>query len=466
MVIVGERTNSMKGIKRKIILNYCIVIIVTVFVLEVVFLLYTRNYHYGSVKNYLYNKGESVNQIYNTYMPNKTFDEKSRDIFKNIILSDEKASVQIISKNGEILLDCNGLKINKKVKTQDVKDAIASGDISFSESKKHKETIYSLSIPIKEYNQTMGVVRYSVSLRKIQETLVKIEIVCTMVAAAVLVFVLLISSVLAKSIVIPIKELQNAAEVMAGGNYKIRAKNSSEDEIGELASTFNYMAEEIEKSVKIKNDFISSISHELRTPLTSIQGWSETLLGGSDEEEKDLGLNIIQGETKRLIKIVEELLDFSRYQKNKMDFNMDKVDVEKLLKEVVNQYRVKAKEKQLDLHLKIQNKLKSVEGDSDRLKQVFINLLENSYKFTDIGGNIEVDAFMEGDSLYIIIEDNGIGIEEENLSKVFEKFFKENANKPGSGIGLSLCKEIIKAHNGEIFIESEKNQGTIITIKL
>ncbi|WBW99333.1 sensor histidine kinase [Oceanirhabdus sp. W0125-5] len=458
----------MKTIKNKIVLNYSIVVVLTVFSLEVAFILFAQNYYHSTIKNYLFSRATTVNEIYNDKMPHKNFNDKAREIYRDIILTDEKSRVQIIDINGAILVDSAGVRLNEISSAADVYESLEKGDISFRDDiVTEHEKIYAISVPIKDYyNRTKGVVRFSVSLEKIGVAINNIMIICIVLGILVLLLILTLSLILAKSIVVPIQELKNATEQMASGNYKVRASKITEDEIGDLAETFNYMAEEIDKSEKIKNDFISSISHELRTPLTSIQGWSETLMIEDDEEDRKLGLSIIESETKRLINLVEDLLDFSRYQKNTFSFDMNNVDIIKLITDVVNQYKVKANEKKIKLTLNIKDKTRIIWGDQARLKQVMINLLENAYKFTDYNGNISVNAYSEDDKFKIEVLDDGIGIDKENLNKIFKKFFKVDANKPGSGIGLALCYEIVKRHNGEINVESEKGEGTKFTITL
>ncbi len=457
----------MKTIKNKIVLNYSIVVILTVFSLEVIFILFAQNYYYSTIKNYLFNRATSVNEIYNDIMPNKDFNEKAREIYRKIILSDEKSRVQIIDMNAAILVDSAGVRLNEVSSDDDVNEALKKGHISFRDDiVTDYEKIYAISVPIKDLNRTRGVVRFSVSLEKIDVGIKNIMIICIVVGILVLLLILALSLILARSIVVPIQELKNATEQMASGNYKIRAKKITEDEIGDLAETFNYMAEEIDKSEKIKNDFISSISHELRTPLTSIQGWSETLMIEDDEEDRKLGLSIIESETKRLINLVEDLLDFSRYQKNSFSFDMNNVDIIKLIRDVVNQYKVKANEKNIKLTLDIKEESRIIWGDQARLIQVMINLLENAYKFTEYNGNISVSAYSEDDKFKIEILDDGIGIDKQNLNKIFKKFFKVDTNKPGSGIGLALCNEIVKRHDGEISVQSEIGEGTKFTITL
>lgn len=228
------------------------------------------------------------------------------------------------------------------------------------------------------------------------------------------------------------------------------------------------MASEIDKSEKLKEEFISSISHELRTPLTSIKGWSETLgYEGIGKEELDLGLGIIQDETERLIKLVEELLDFSRLASDRIKLQIDMVDITALSKGVVNQLKVKSKEKNIQLEVLFNTEvIENIQGDKNRLRQVLINLVQNSIKFTEDGGNIKIIVSQDEEFTTIIVVDNGLGIEKENLDKVLDKFFQEDYNKAGSGLGLAISNEIVKLHGGSMSIDSEKGIGTSITVKI
>ena len=205
-----------------------------------------------------------------------------------------------------------------------------------------------------------------------------------------------------------------------------------------------------------------------RTPLTSIKGWSETLgYEGIGKDELDLGLGIIQDETERLIKLVEELLDFSRLASDRIKLQIDMVDIEALSKGVVNQLKVKSKEKNILLEVLFDTDIiEHVQGDKNRLRQVLINLVQNSIKFTEDGGTIKIVVSQDEEFTIIKVVDNGLGIEKENLDKVLDKFFQEDYNKAGSGLGLAISNEIVKLHGGSMSIDSEKGVGTSITVKI
>ena len=328
----------------------------------------------------------------------------------------------------------------------------------------------SVSVPLKVNNVVEGVVRYSVSLNKADSAIFRVVFMIFIGGLVILLICLLISLRFADSLIRPIQDLKKTANQLAQGNYNIKLENEKlhDDEIGDLVRTFDHMAKEIDKTRKLKEEFISSVSHELRTPLTSIKGWSETLgYEGISREELDLGLGIIQDETERMISLVEDLLDFSRLSSDRIRLQIDMVDVRKLAKGVVAQLTVKANEKNITLLTEFKTEdIVDIQGDKNRLRQVLINLVQNAIKFTSEGGYIVVIVSQGEEFTTFTVTDNGVGIKKENLTKVLDKFFQEDYNKAGSGLGLAISNEIVKLHGGKMIIESEKNVGTTITFTL
>jgi signal transduction histidine kinase len=239
-------------------------------------------------------------------------------------------------------------------------------------------------------------------------------------------------------------------------------------EIGELSDTLNYMASEILKAEETKNDFISSVSHELRTPLTAIKGWGETILTGSfeDKEEIEKGLKVILRETDRLKNMVDELLDFSKLEGNKLVLNMEKTDIKEEIEEILRLYDGRAKKERISLQSKFAENIPELSVDRNRFKQVIINILDNAMKFSPKDSNILINVSTLENELIIEIIDNGYGIAKEDLPKIKDKFFKGNSKKSGSGIGLAVCDKIIKLHGGSLELKSELNKGTNVIIKL
>lgn len=267
-----------------------------------------------------------------------------------------------------------------------------------------------------------------------------------------------------------IDKVSKVARCIALGDFKTRILKTSKDELGELCDTINYMAQKLSESERMKNDFISSISHELRTPLTAIKGWAETIK--IDENAKDAkinkkGLKIIANESERLYNIVEDLLDFSKLQSARTVLNLEKIDVLAELSESVYILRKKAEDENKILLYTEPESLPAVLGDKKRLKQIFINIIDNAIKYTvPTKGVININAKEDKDFIKITISDNGSGISKEDLPKVKNKFYKGNNQKAGSGIGLAIANELVLLHSGKLEIKSEKNIGTIVYIFL
>ena len=476
----------LEGLRRRVVKYYFIMIIITVALFEVLFMFYMKEYYYSMAKSYLEQQVRYTQSSYDsTAMDSTSFQDKINNILEKESLSQDSSykevnndfavAIEIINKNKEIILDQYGIKTNEVVNYEDVNKALAGNEnysFSISSISETKDHIMSVSVPLKVNNVVEGVVRYSVSLNKADSAIFRVVFMIFIGGLVILLICLLISLRFADSLIRPIQDLKKTANQLAQGNYNIKLENEKlhDDEIGDLVRTFDHMAKEIDKTRKLKEEFISSVSHELRTPLTSIKGWSETLgYEGISREELDLGLGIIQDETERLITLVEELLDFSRLASDRIRLQIDTVNVVKLAKDVVNQLGVKASEKNITLLTEFNTKereIADIQGDKNRLKQVLINLVQNALKFTEEGGYVVVRLSQGDEYTTFSVVDNGIGIKQENLDKVLEKFFQEDYNKSGSGIGLAISNEIVKLHKGKLILESQKGEGTSITFTL
>ena len=269
------------------------------------------------------------------------------------------------------------------------------------------------------------------------------------------------------SIVKPIKEINETTKLIAGGNMDARIDHYLyKDEIGELCDSINNMAAEISTADRLKNDFISTVSHELRTPLTAIKGWGETILQVSDTDPAltQRGMNVIIDEATRLSGIVEELLDFSRIQNGALSLRIEKMDILAELDETVFAFKDRATREGVDLVYNAPDLPAPMDGDADRIKQVFVNILDNALKYTKQGGKINVTADVADDKIKITISDTGCGISAEDLPHVKEKFYKTNMTVHGSGIGLAVADEIVKLHKGTLDIDSVLGEGTTVTL--
>ena len=270
-----------------------------------------------------------------------------------------------------------------------------------------------------------------------------------------------------KSIINPIGEVCSKAKLIAQGDFHIKISKKYDDELGELIDTVNYVAEELGNSEKIKNEFISSVSHELRTPLTAIKGWAETMQlcdVKSDSSTIKKGLNTIVKEAARLSWIVDELLDFSSIKEKRINLVKEKIDILAELAEAVYMFKERAENEKKSLIYNEPKILPPVLGDKNRLRQVFINIIDNALKYTSEEGGVSVTAGVNSNMVYVSVTDNGCGIPAVHLPNVTKKFYKANYLKRGSGIGLAVVDEIVTLHGGNLDIISEEGFGTTVTV--
>lgn len=469
MSAAEKEKTAHKSIKARLVGNFIIIILISVLAFEGLLIYFTRFYFYGNVEGILTNQIRTASDFYSQYFSNVSLEVNIADN-ADVFWRQTDAQVQIVRQDGEILLDSEGLKSSRKLETGDFKNAAAgekgvwTGYIHGTGKKQHA---MSVAYPLKADGEQVGVLRFITSLEEIDKIIFNISVIFIVIGVFVVLVTIVISLILAHSIVQPLKLITAAAATMAKGSMDIRIQKDRADEIGILSDTLNYMAAEVQKRDGIKNDFISMVSHELRTPLTSIKGWANTIIddGFSDREILKDGLNIIVKESDRLTNMVEELLDFSRFVSGKVELNREKTQVGQLV-DYLGKYMLTRAKKE-NIHFSVEcGQIPETELDRDKLKQVLLNLLGNSFKFTQPGGNISLKAYYSQGQIIFRVEDDGCGISSEELPFVKEKFYKGKNSKSQTGLGLSICDEIVRLHGGELHIESRQGQGTTVTVKL
>lgn len=456
-------------IGKRLVKSFLIIILITISIIDIFLLFAFSFYYYNNISKELVSRMELSLEIYKRDYSDKSLEDliyEDNDIF----LSNTNAEVQILDKEGNLLLDSIGRLASNPIRTSDVL-AAEKGEIKSwrGEDSQTGESIMSVSGPIKNNSgETMGYLRFISSLEEANSAILKAVISLLIFTLFVALVTTMFSLLIAKSIVRPILELTEVANTMLKGNYEEKAKVFEDDEIGELAKTLNAMSDEIINKDRIKNDFISSISHELRTPLTSIKGWA-VVLKDAKEDEKDLiedGLNIIENEADRLAKMVEELLDFSRYISGRITLDKEVFDITQTCLDISKQMKPRAKSNNIELITEVPKESILINADENRIKQLLINLLDNAIKFTSDKGWVKFQMLEENNFVQIMVSDNGMGMTKEELAHVKEKFYKGKHSKSHSGIGLSISDEITKLHNGNLEIFSEENIGTTVKVSL
>lgn len=460
--------HGIKSIKQRLLIYFVFIVIITVGILELFLINVVKQNYYKNLEIGLYNQIKVSSDLYMRYFSGTSLHEI---VINNVdvLWKQSTAQVEIIDNTGKILMDSIGNIPPNAAEIEDVKQALEGKTGKWiGKMPGGNEKVMALSYPLKLEDKSLGILRFITSLREVDREINKITLVFILIGIGVVLGAIAISFYLSHTIVGPLKDVTAVAEKMAKGNYKIQSRKSYDDEIGKLSDTLNHMAQEILKKDQLKNEFISSVSHELRTPLTSIKGWTVTLRNGSLNDEKLLmdGLEIIEKESDRLTSMVEELLDFSKFVSGKITVKKEPVDVKRLVQQINKQLLPRAQRENIQLIIECQDSMPDIISDENRLKQLFINILDNSFNFTPTGGKILFAVLFNNDRFIFTIEDTGCGIAPEELPKVKEKFYKGKSSKSQNGIGLSICDEIVNLMGGTFDIQSEVDKGTRVSIAL
>lgn len=429
---------------------------------------FTRMYYYGSAENYLVSEANAtatvLSRLYEDMAMN--YSSEVRELIEGF---DKKEQMEMMSINrsGEVTLSSSGFSPDESYNMPDYDMAMKADDgVGIFHGYENGENIIAVTVTIAQPSSNYNALRYVTSMKQVDSQLGTIMLAAVMVSAAVILLVISSGMYFVKSICVPLMQISVTAKKLAKGDFSERIAIRNNDEIGELSRVFNDMADELENSEAIKNDFISSVSHELRTPLTAIKGWSETLQAGYDEDTYRKGMTVITHETGRLEGMVEELLDFSRIQNGRFTLQMANIDIIAELDDALLIYTDKARKENKTIHYTEPEFLCVVYGDKNRLRQVFINVIDNAIKYSDPGGSVDISVEKGTDTLTITVADTGIGIAATDLPKVKAKFYKADNTRRGSGIGLAVADEIISMHGGTLDIDSVLGKGTTVTITL
>ena len=456
----------MQSIRKKLTGNYMAVALFTVLLLESVFMVVLSQYYLGGVERILNNDAEAAANFFNHYADQGDIYTKSNYIFENMDV-EENALIEVLDTNGRVVIDSTGASSGEIVTTNDFSQALSGRVNSWRGRSDLDEFIIAVSAPIYDNDTVVGVLRYVSSLEPAYRIIFQYMIYMIVFGLFVIGMAFVFSRAMSKRILVPIQELVRVTEEVAQGNYKVTAIKYHNDEIGQLVDAVNVMTKEITRADQAKNEFISSISHELRTPLTSIKGWAETLQDLQDDPAvTQEGLAIIGRETDRLIILVNDLLDFSKLQAHRIELKKTEFSIKQLLTDVHNQFVIRCHQEKIKMTLLTDNRESWVFADYNRLKQVFINIVDNAIKFTAgrPKAEIKISSQVLDDQIVMIIEDNGSGISTEDLKRVKEKLYKGSSNKSGTGLGLSIASEIMELHGGKMLIDSIQEKGTKVVL--
>jgi len=379
--------------------------------------------------------------------------------------------ILIIDSNKKVIYDSfnnlRGTTINQKEVVSALNGEAITNEYILD---KYENTLYT-SVPLNKNEKVTGVVLLSTSLLEYYNEINIIKNNLIFICAIILILIALITLKIANSISEPIIRLTQAMQNATHGKLNEKVLIEGDNEISQLAKAYNFMNTKLSHIEKQRREFVANVSHELKTPLSSMKLLSESLLIQPNVEieiYKEF-LQDIDSEIDRLNKIIESLLSMVDMDEEKLNLDYKLTYVNYLVEKVVNSIKPLANEKNIKIVLNQWEKIQ-IHLDKDKIHQALTNIIHNAVKYTESGGKVEVSLFKKGQYAVIKISDNGIGIAEENLSYIFERFYRADSARSrqtgGSGLGLSISQQIISLHQGRIEVESTVNEGTTFYVVL
>ena len=468
---MGKSKIEITGLRKRWLISSLSPIFVVALLVAGTFCVGMANYYYNMMQDGLRTRASHASTYFtsNTMSSYPEFYQSAYN-FAQEFSERDRMELQFIGSSGKILVSSYGLTAGMSPGTPDIYAAFQSRQIEpfRGVDPNTGEHIMSVCAPLLLDDQVVGAMRYVTSMSAVQRELLITVAIAVGLLAACTAMVYVSNMVFINNVVEPVAEVTETAKRIAGGSYGTQMENHYRDEIGQLIDAINNMSSQISKSEKIKSEFISSVSHELRTPLTAITGWGETLLEDTDPRQLRRGVGIILKESRRLTNMVEELLDFSKMEDGRFTLQIEDVDLQAELEDAIFTYQELFRQDgiALEYHPGDGDLLPLIQGDSERLKQVFCNVLDNAAKHGGAGRRITASVNQEGGHQVVRIRDYGPGIPEEELPFVKQKFYKGTSRARGSGIGLAVCDEIIGLHGGTFSIGNADGGGAVVTIKL
>lgn len=448
-----------KSVFQRLMWTSCAIILLVIILITVAMNFLLNNYvtdskYESSISAAQTIEGMTVTLWYNDYnRQSANFYNTSLVTISQILGSD----ITVIQNNAEVFTSTNQ---TKRV-SPDYATEVLSGETIRKRGaidNSSEKGFYIIGVPLKNYDEIVGGVFFITELPKLQNNASGLFMMLLIVCIVALIIACILMFFHAKRTVMPLREINKAVLEIASGNFSKRLK-PGKDEIGQIASSFNYMASTLEKLEDMRSEFVSDISHELRTPMTSISGFISGILDGTIPPEREREyLKIVYNESKRLAKLTNDMLDMSKMTSSEYKLDISEFDINELIRLCIIQLEQKISDKGLELDVSLPEGKLMVLADKGSIQRVIINLLDNAVKFSYEDTTITISVLRKATKAYVSIGNLGMGIEEKDLNNIFDRFYKTDKSryndKTGAGLGLSLAKNIMNLHNQEIWVES------------
>ncbi|MCL2399989.1 MAG: HAMP domain-containing histidine kinase [Defluviitaleaceae bacterium] len=333
----------------------------------------------------------------------------------------------------------------------------------------YPEPLLTVGKPIRIGDQVVGAVLVGTSMAELETAIAEMYLLTLLSIAASAVIAGAFIYMFSKAVSRPLRQMNEAARVIAGGDFEKRITVQSRDEVGQLAESFNHMAESLQEQERIRRDFIANLSHDIRSPLTSMRGFLQAIDDGTVPAEKiHYYIGIVMDESDRLIKLANNILDVELLQEA-VPYS-SAFDINDLIRRTVLSFEPQATAKNLQIHCRFAHKYDEIWADYDKIQRVIYNLVDNAVKFVPEAGEIMIEVNLDDEACYVSVQDNGRGISLEDQPQIFDRFFKgdpsRNEYKKGSGLGLSIVREIVRAHGGQVTVKSSPGEGCLFTFSI
>jgi len=464
----------------RLIVTYFMIIMITIVTLGLLLSQIFRTSYYDDKKSDLINEAKNINIITEKNILG-FIDDNSYNYELSFIARQLKASIWVIDRFGYFIqvADPNqkkqweGKQFSQDEITQYLQQVLSGKEIASTGSfgKRFSVPVLTIGTPLIINQQIVGAIFINTQLNevnKVYATLYEKIWISAMISG--LIAILLIFWI-SKRISDPLIQINAAVTDITKGNFEKRIRITTHDEIGQLAISFNIMANELKNLEELRKSFVANVSHELRSPLTSIQGFIYGMIDGTiDEKDHMPYLKIVLDETVRLNDLIKDLLDLAQIESGKIPLRISSFDINELIRRILIKQEGKIIEKLLDVEVVFREDKYMVEADKDRIEQVVVNLLDNAIKFSERKGKLSLMTHAPADKVYVSIQDSGPGISNEDLPFIWERFYKSDkahtSEYAGTGLGLSITKKIIEQHNQKIFVKSQSGKGSIFTFSL
>ena len=463
---------KIKGLRRRWLLNTMGVVFILGLVCVLAVTAVFAGYYYSSLESDMRYRAITTTDFFADYL-NQNYNEYYQSCISYAQTFEQKDDIelQFINAGGSIVASSYGNWAGPSPVTDEIQRAISSREPQpyMGQDPLTGERIMAVSSPMIYSNgEVIGVLRYVTSTKLVDMQVAAIAGISFLALLVVMLVVLISGNYYMHTILMPLGQIIEKAKRITSGSYGIQIQTRYDDEIGELAKTINEMSIKIGENEKMQSEFISSLSHELRTPLTAITGWSETLLASEDlDADTRRGVKIIHRESGRLTEMVLELLEFTRIQDGRMTLNVEMADIRAEFEDTVYMYGSRLAQEGIRLRYEeTDEEIPEIPCDPKRLRQVFLNILDNAAKHGGEGKLIVAKIFARDEYVYVCIRDYGPGIPEDELPLVKKKFYKGSAKARGSGIGLAVCDELVQLHGGKLTLENAPGGGTMVTVQL